>query len=325
MRPMPAPIVLVVGPTASGKTALGIALAKALGGDVVNVDSVQLYRRLDIGSAKPSAEERAAVRHHLLDVVEPDGRYDAATYARAADEVVSSLRAAGRPAIFVGGTGLYTRALVRGLAEGIASDPATRRALDARARAGEQELARMHAELASVDPDYAARIARTDPIRIVRGLEVFSLTGIPLSVHHARHAAAPPRYRALWLGLDVPREALRARIEERTRSMLARGWIEEVRGLVRDHGPALRSLGSVGYAEVTRFVVEGRTDTVALSDEVVRATAAFAKRQRTWFRGEPEVRWGGLEEFASPTWVQRIRGFLLDGTSVDAHPPASRL
>ncbi len=317
MSSQPVPIVLVVGPTASGKTALGIALARALGAEVVNVDSVQLYRRLDIGSAKPNAEERSAVPHHLLDVIEPSGRYDAAAYARAADEVVSTLGARGRPAIFVGGTGLYTRALVRGLAEGIASDPTVRATLDARARGGHAELARMHAELSAIDPDYAARIAPSDPIRIVRALEVFALTGTPLSVHHARHAASPPRYRALWLGLDVPRETLRGRIEDRARAMLAQGWIDEVRGIIDDYGADVRCLASVGYAEVRRFVLEGRSDRGALADEVVRATAAFAKRQRTWFRGEPGVRWGTVDTFVGAPWLRRIARFFHEGLDPD--------
>jgi tRNA dimethylallyltransferase len=264
---------------------------------------------LDIGSAKPSADERAAAEHHMLDRVEPDASYDAATYARDADQVIADLSLRGRRAVIVGGTGLYTRALVRGLADGIASDPVVRESLNARARQGEAELSRMHAELTAVDPAYASKIARTDPIRIVRGLEVFAQTGVALSEHHAKHAAQPPRYRALWLGLDVDREALRPKIAARAGAMLSSGWIDEVRAIIADYSSELRSLRSVGYAEVTRFVTEGRTDIDALRDEIVHSTLAFAKRQRTWFRGEPEVRWDSPESLGSERWLRRVEAF----------------
>ncbi len=303
-------IVLVVGPTASGKTALAIALARRFDAEIVNVDSVQLYRRLDIGSAKPTRDERAAVPHHLVDLVEPDAHFDAARYVAEADPVIASIVARGKRVIVAGGTGLYARALVRGLAEGIPSDPTVRAALNARAARGLDELSLMYDELARVDPVYAAKIARTDPIRVVRALEVFALSGVPISAHHARHAAEPPRYRALWLGIDATREQLGPKIAQRTRAMFAAGWIDEVRALLEDFSPETRSLRSVGYAEVSRFVCEGRTDVAALEAEVTRSTLAFVKRQRTWFRGEPDVQWASAEALEGPAWSQQIEAFL---------------
>lgn len=311
-RPSRPPIVLVVGPTASGKTALGIALARALDGEIINVDSVQLYRRLDIGSAKPSAEERAAVRHHLVDVVDPDARYDAATYVTDADRAIEDCVARGRRAIVVGGTGLYARALVRGLARDLASDPATRAALNERAAKGLDELARMHDELSKVDPAYAAKIAKSDPIRIVRALEVHALTGVPMSVHHARHAAEPPRYRARWLGIDSTRKDLAPKIAARAQAMLAAGWVDEVREIIADYGEGIRALDSVGYADVRRFVVGGSDTTerrAALLEEVVRSTLALVKRQRTWFRGEDGVEWASREALERPEMIDGLKAF----------------
>lgn len=315
------PLLLVVGPTASGKTALGIALARALGAEIVNVDSVQLYRRLNVGSAKATAAERAMVCHHLIDVVDPDARYDAARYVRDADDAIAGCAARGRPVIVVGGTGLYARALVRGLARDLASDPDLRAALNERAARGADELARMHDELARVDPVYAAKIARTDPIRIVRALEVFALTGVALSEHHARHAAEPPRYRALWLGIDSTKEALAPKIRARARAMLEAGWIDEVRAIIADYGSDLRSLDSVGYAEVRRFIVEARSDVAALEQEVVQSTLALVKRQRTWFRGEPGVLWASAEAHGSPTMIERARAFFEGVDERDALGP----
>jgi tRNA dimethylallyltransferase len=306
-------LIVLAGPTASGKTALAVELAEALGGEIVGADSVQVYRGLDIGSAKPTAEELRGVPHHLLDVADLDEPFDAARYVALADRAIAEVRARGRVPLVAGGTGLYLRALVRGLAAGIPSDPAVRAALNERSARGPEELLRMHAELSAVDPAYAARIHPTDPVRIVRALEVYAVSGEPISAHHARHQEEAPRYHALFLALDVPRPLLRERIAKRAGEMFARGWVEEVRAVLeRGYSPDLKPLRSLGYAEVVRHVREGvpREQT---ERDVVSATAAFAKRQRTWFRGEQGVTWVTPEELRSPAWRARIERFLAGG------------
>lgn len=309
MTPRPR-ILVLAGATASGKTAAALALARALDGELVGADSVQVYRRLDIGSAKPTPEELGDVAHHLLDVVDLDQHYDASRYLLDADPVIAAVRARGRIPIVVGGTGLYLRALVYGLAPDIPSDPALRASLNARAAGGASELLAMHAELSAVDPAYAASITRSDPIRIVRALEVFALTGVPYSEHHRRHQAMPPRYDARFFALESDRDALRARIAARTDAMLARGWVEEVRAILdAGYAPTLKPLRAVGYAEVVSHL-EGALPAARLRDAIVTATAQFAKRQRTWFRGERGVTWIRPEALSQPDTLDALRKFL---------------
>ncbi len=296
-RPRPRPrLVVVSGATATGKTALAVNLARALGGELVGADSVQLYERLVIGSARPTEEELAGVPHHLLGTLDLRAHYDAAKFIDDADRVIAEITERGKVAIVVGGTGLYLRALVKGLATGIPADATVRAALHARIAAGDGETLReMHREVVAVDPEYAARIHVTDPVRIVRALEVFAVSGEPLSAHHRRHAAEGPRYEAAWWCLEIERDELRARVVPRTAEMLARGWVDEVRAIVADGYPDdLKPLRSVGYAEVVAHL-RGELSGRALPTEIERATMSFAKRQRTWFRGEPGVEWLRLE------------------------------
>jgi len=289
-------IVVVSGATATGKTALAVDLARALDGELVGADSVQLYDRLLIGSARPTEEELSGVPHHLLGTLDLRAPYDAAKFIDDADRAIAAIASRGRTAIVVGGTGLYLRALVKGLATGIPADAGVRAQLHARIAAGDAETLReMHREVAAVDPEYAARIHVTDPVRIVRALEVFAVSGLPLSEHHRRHAALGPRYEASWWCLEIERDALRARVVPRTREMLARGWVDEVRGILADgYEHDLKPLRSVGYAEVVAHL-RGELPARALATEIERATMAFAKRQRTWFRGEEGVEWLTLE------------------------------
>ncbi len=306
----PPRLLVLAGATATGKTALAVSLAARLGGELVGADSIQLYRRLDVGSAKPRPEELRGVPHHLLDVADLDEPFDAARYVALADAAIADIRARGRVPIVVGGTGLYLRALARGLASGIPADPVVRDGLRARAAQGLDELARMHAELAAVDPEYAAKISPTDPIRVVRALEVFAISGEPLSAHHRRHAASPPRYDARFVALDVPRPVLVERIAARARAMLAGGWIDEVSAILADgYAWDLKPLQSVGYAEVVANVCGDLADD-ALEAAVVKATKGFAKRQRTWFRGEQGVTWVSPEEAAGEGFLRATREFL---------------
>ena len=304
-------VLVLAGATASGKTALAVELAESLGGEIIGADSIQVYRRLDIGSAKPTHDEMRGVRHHMLDVADITESFDAARFAALATRAIAEIQSRGHKAIIVGGAGLYIRALIRGLAAGIPSDPETRSVLNARAAQGPDELARMHAELALVDPMYSAKIHPGDPIRIVRALEVFALSGEPISSHHARHAAQGANFDALFLALETDQPTLRIRIAARTRAMLAAGWLGEVRAILADgFDPGLKPLRSVGYAEVVQHVLSGSTDLAATEATVVRATSAFAKRQRTWFRGEKNVTWVTSDALRTEAWQTRIRAHL---------------
>lgn len=279
-------IVVIAGTTASGKTALAVELARRLGAELVGADSVQVYRGFDIGSAKPSAAELAGVRHHLLDVVDPDEAIDAARFASLADAAIADLTRRGARAIVVGGTGLWLRALVRGLVQLPTPDPAIRGALeDEVSRLG---AAAMHARLAVLDARAAAAIHPNDALRIVRALEVHAQTGRPLGELRHEHALGAPRYRTLFLALDREREALRARIEARVDAMLAQGLVDEVKGLLERWPAEARAFGSVGYREVVAHL-RGVIDASALGTEIVRSTWVYTRRQRTWFRSEPGI------------------------------------
>ncbi|MFO0627406.1 MAG: tRNA (adenosine(37)-N6)-dimethylallyltransferase MiaA [Polyangiales bacterium] len=313
----PPRLLVLAGATASGKTAAALTLARALDGELVGADSVQVYRRLDIGSAKPRPAELLGVAHHLLDLVDLDTHYDASRYVADADAAIAEVRGRGRVPIVVGGTGLYLRALVYGLAPDIPSDPTLRASLNARAAGGVAALRAMHAELTRVDPDYAVSIAPTDPIRIVRALEVHALTGVAYSAHHRQHQAMPPRYDARFYALEVDREALRARIAARAADMLRGGWVDEVRAILADgYDPSLKPLRAVGYAQVVAHL-QGALAAEALLPAVITATAQFAKRQRTWFRGERAVRWTTVDALTREETVATLRDFVAGNSSGD--------
>ena len=306
----PPRLLVLAGATATGKTAAAMALARALDGELVGADSVQVYRRLDIGSAKPRPEELHGVSHHLLDLVDLDAHYDASRYVADADAAVAGILARDRVPIVVGGTGLYLRALVYGLAPDIPSDVALRAALNARAAESPAALRGMHTELSAVDPTYAASIAPTDPIRVVRALEVHALTGVAYSEHHRRHQAMAPRYDARFYALEVDRAVLRERIAARAQEMLRGGWAEEVRAILDDgFDPSLKPLRAVGYAQVVEHLA-GALSATQLLPAVVTATAQFAKRQRTWFRGERAVSWTTAEALREAATVNELRRFL---------------
>jgi tRNA dimethylallyltransferase len=280
-----------MGPTASGKTALAMDWAARLGGDIVSVDSALVYRRLDIGSAKPDAAMRAAVPHHLVDVRDPHEVHSAADFATDALAAMQAIRARGRVPVLAGGTGLYFEALFDGLAQMPAADAGVRAQL--RAEAAERGWPALHAELAALDPVAGARIHANDPQRITRALEVHRLSGEPISAWQARREARPFPFRVLKLVL-CPRERslLHARIAARFDAMLAQGFLDEVRALRDDprlHAdlPAMRA---VGYRQAWRHLAEG-TDAGSFREEAIAATRQLAKRQLTWLRSRPELRW----------------------------------
>jgi tRNA dimethylallyltransferase len=286
MRPR---LVCLVGPTASGKTELALALAGRLDAEVVSADSRLVYRGLDIGTAKPTPAERARVRHHGLDLAEPDEPFDVARYLVAARVAIDDVRARGRRVIVVGGTGLYVRALLHGLCPAPPRAPRLRAVLQTwMAREGVPAL---HRRLGLLDPAAAARVHPNDAVRIVRAVEVALLTGRRLSDWQRMHGFEPAPFDALVIGLAVPTPELDARIAARVDAMLAAGWLDEVRGLVaRGYAADAPAWRTLGYAAM-RDVVDARADLATARGATVLATRRYAKRQRTWFRGEPEVVW----------------------------------
>ena len=293
---MLAPLIAIVGPTASGKSALALRIARAHGGEIVSCDSLQVYRGLDIGSAKASLSERRDVRHHLLDVVDPSEDFSAAEYATRARAAIADITARERLPVVAGGTGLYLKALLEGLFDGPARDETTRRRLEALAeRFGNP---RLHRLLRRVDPNAAARIPSADRVRIVRALEVYWVTGRPISEHHSAGREPLQGHRTLLVGLDPDREALRRVVEERTRAMLDGGLVEEVRGLLTGGlSPKARPLQAIGYRDAVA-VVKGKLTVEQAEPAIVTATMRFAKRQMTWFRHQADVTWFGTPDAA---------------------------
>ncbi len=282
------PVVVIVGPTASGKSALALGVAGRRGGEIVSCDSLQVYRGLDLGSAKPTVEERRAVPHHLVDVVDPDQEFSAADYGRRARAAIGEITARGRLPIVAGGTGLYLRALRQGLFEGPSRDPDLRRRLETIAEA--RGDAALHRLLARVDPEAAGRIAPRDRVRVVRALEVYRTSGRTLTAHHRADRRARDPYRWLVVGLDPPREVLRRAVEARTRAMMAAGLLDEVRALLARYPGRPRPLDAIGYRQAAAVLRGALTDDEAQRD-MVKATMRYAKRQMTWFRHQEDVRW----------------------------------
>jgi tRNA dimethylallyltransferase len=283
-------LIAIVGPTASGKSTLALRLAEERGGEVVSCDSLQVYRGLDIGSAKASPEERRRVPHHLLDVVSPDQPFSAAEYARLARAALAEMAARGRLPLVAGGSFLYLRALLEGLFAGPARADPLRARLQALAdRFGDR---RLHRLLSHVDAEAARRIAPRDRVRIVRALEVYWLTGRPMSGEQRKGAAPLEGFERLVIGLRPDRQSLRTAVVARTRSMLAAGLVGEVRDLLaRGYAPQLRPLQAIGYRQALA-VVAGHLSEEQAERAIVVATMRFAKRQMTWLRHQqPGVRW----------------------------------
>ena len=286
MRPR---LVGIFGPTAAGKSELAVWLARRLGGEVVSVDSRQVYRRLDIGTAKPEPALRAAVPHHLLDVVDPDEPFDAARYAALARAAIAEIGKRGRAVVLCGGSGLYLRALAQGLFGAAPPDQRLRRRLDA--RLSERGSVAVHAELAALDPEAAARIAPRDAARIRRALEVVLSTGRPLSVWQSEHGFRDEPYEILSFVLSPPVEELARRIERRAAEMWRRGLAEETRALLAaGYDGRLRPLAAIGYREAQAYL-RGELGREEALTAIVRATRHYAKRQRTWFRGLEGAQW----------------------------------
>ncbi len=294
-------MICIAGPTATGKTELAVALALALGGEVVSCDSMQVYRRMDIGTAKPTAAERRGVPHHMLDVAEPDEPMSVGKFTALAGPVVEDILARGKAAILAGGTGLYLDALVRGNA--FPPVPATGRRQELQARAQAEGVQPLYQELQRIDPAAAARIPPGDAKRIIRALEVYLETGRTITAHNLATQAAPPRYHPVWLGLDFQdRAALYRRIDLRVEQMLERGLLRELEALLEAGVPPdATALQAIGYKELLAVLTEG-ADLAEAAARIQQASRRYAKRQRTWFRRNPKIQWivrGEEEDFSS--------------------------
>ena len=283
-------IICIAGPTASGKTALAVELAKEFGGEVVSCDSMQVYKRMDIGTAKPTREEMQGIPHHMIDVAEPWEDFSVSRYCEMASAIVDDIVARGKTAVIAGGTGLYMDSLIRGNA--FAPFPATgvREKLEAQADAEGMEA--MQAWLRAVDPDSAQRLHLSDRKRILRALEVFLETGETITEHNRKTQAVPPRYNPLWIGLDFARRSeLYRRIDARVDAMLRQGLVEEIRGLLGEGiPPKATAMQAIGYKEFVD-ALDGRCTIEEAADQVRQSSRRYAKRQLTWFRRNGSIHW----------------------------------
>ena len=278
-------VVALVGPTGTGKTELACRIARASGAEIISADSMQVYRGMDIGTAKPSAALRAEIPHHAIDLVAPDEPMSAGRWVEAARAAAFAIAARGRPILLVGGTGLYARAFAGGLIGGVESDPALRQALEARSPA------ELRAELERLDPAAAARIPPADRVRTVRALEALRLGSRPISEQQARHGFGDRPFDVRFFGLAIEREALSQRLHARVAAMFAAGLGEEVRALhAAGYGRELRPLRAIGYREACAWVA-GELELEEAIERAWVATRRYAKRQRTWFRAEPALEW----------------------------------
>jgi tRNA dimethylallyltransferase len=286
---MKSKIIIILGPTGVGKSEVALELAERFGAEIVNADSQQVYRFMDIGTAKPSPQERDRVPHHLIDIVDPDGEFNVAIFRQLAMQALNDIQARGRRAIVCGGTGLYIRALTQGLFVGPGHNTEIRERLETEIR--EAGLDPQFQRLVSVDPGVASSIHPNDRQRIIRALEVYELSGIPMSEWQREHGFKGSLFDTLKIGLHRDRRELYDRINQRCEGMIQHGLLEEVRGLVaRGYGFDLRSLQSVGYHHMELFL----SGTMSVDEAVLlmkRDTRRLAKRQLTWFRGDKNVQW----------------------------------
>ena len=284
------PIICIAGPTASGKTALAVELAKELNGEVVSCDSMQVYKRMDIGTAKPTEEEMQGIPHHMIDVAEPDEDFSVSRYCCLAAPIVDDIVARGKTAIIAGGTGLYMDSLIRGNA--FAPFPATgvRERLEAQADSEGMEF--LLNWLRSIDPEAAARLHLSDRKRIIRALEVYLETGQTITEHNRKTQQIPPKYTPLWLGLDfADRAELYRRIDRRVDLMLEMGLISEIQGLLASGiPPRCTAMQAIGYKEFVA-ALHGEETIAQAAEEVKKSSRHYAKRQLTWFRRNPKLHW----------------------------------
>ena len=283
-------IICIAGPTASGKTALAVALAKAVNGEVVSCDSMQIYKRMDIGTAKPTAEEMEGIPHHMLSVAEPEEDFSVSRYCHMASPIVEDILARGKTAIIAGGTGLYMDSLIRG--NTFAPYPSTGRRQELEKIAAEQGIEAVLSQLQKVDPESAARLHPSDQKRIIRAMEVFLETGMTITEHNRRTQQIPPKYSPVWFALeDENRQDLYDRIDSRVLKMLEDGLIGEIESLLASGVPEkATSMQAIGYKEFVD-ALQGRCSMEEATALVQQASRHYAKRQLTWFRRNPTIHW----------------------------------
>lgn len=283
------PVLVVLGPTAAGKSSLGMELARRLGGEIVNADALQAYRRLELGTDKPTPEMRSEIRHHLVDILDPEETYSAGDFARRAREAIRDIEGRGKTAVVVGGSGLYLKALLEGLSPLPRRDEEIRSELARRVE--EEGVESLHAELALVDPETAGRVQPRDRQRIVRALEIHAVSGRPMSELLGEKSPDFVPVEAVRLGLTLPRGILYDRIAGRIRGMVEQGWVEEVSALL-DSGvaPSVPAFQAIGYSQIVLHLL-GRISLEQAIEDTVVATRRYAKRQMTWFRRVEGVRW----------------------------------
>ena len=304
-------LICIAGPTASGKTTLSIALAKELDGEIVSCDSMQVYRRMDIGTAKPTPEERAGIPHYMLDVAEPSEDFSVSRYCEMASPIVDDILSRDKTAIIVGGTGLYMDSLIRG--NTFAPYPATGRREELEALAAKEGIEAVLAQLREVDPESAQRLHPSDQKRIIRAMEVYLETGMTITEHNRRTQAIPPKYNPLWLALeDENRQDLYDRIDRRVDAMLDAGLLDEIRGLL-DEGvpPHCTAMQAIGYKEFLG-ALQGHCTVEEAAELVKKSSRHYAKRQLTWFRRNPRIHWlrrAGEEDEILSAARQILRNF----------------
>ena len=305
-------IICIAGPTASGKTALAVALAQEVGGEVVSCDSMQVYKRMDIGTAKPTTEEMAGIPHHMLSVAEPEEDFSVSRYCKMATPIVEDIISRGKTAIIAGGTGLYMDALIRG--NDFAPYPSTGRRQELEQLAQEQGIEAVLCQLREVDPESAQRLHPADQKRIIRAMEVYLETGQTITQHNRQTQEKPPRFSPLWFALeDQNRQTLYNRIDSRVEAMLEQGLLTEIRDLLDAGVPEkATSMQAIGYKEFVD-ALQGRCSVAEAAAQVQQSSRRYAKRQLTWFRRNPAIHWLSRNEGESTGEIlSRARQILKD-------------
>ncbi len=280
----------IAGPTASGKTSIAMEIAELNRIEIVSADSMQVYRYMDIGTAKPSKEDRKRVKHHLIDIVDPDVDYTVSDFCDDAAETISTMKKDNTKYIICGGTGFYLNALINGTFNTPPSDPEIRQKLEPLAE-DKQELYRMHDELKKIDPATAEKVHPNDKYRIVRALEVYYISGKTMSFYRDAHSESKKNTRSLMIVLSLEKEELLRNIKTRTEDMIKAGLIDEVKGLIsKGYQPSLKPLKSIGYLQAVRLI-SGQLSLEDAKNDIIKQTAALAKRQLTWFKKQPNTMW----------------------------------